>query len=314
MSLILVLAAGNPLSAKAAAANPYNRPYYCSSFAYFKGLHSEGIVCNTYTPDPRLAAPFLEQHQGVVPQNGNDQFCFFRCLSFGEAGANGLWGVTCDTYQFLSVSACFPNTMIVLHENKGLIPMDQINLGDSIQVSFDEEGKPLFGEILDIPHRATEESTFYEQIVFEYSVPSGRNGEVTEHLLEMSQDHLIYVAQTPTETFDSKNAQTRFAGDLKSGDLIWVNQKTAKITAKLPAMRRQGLFAPHTSSGTLVIYGNQVKNSPGVITSCYSGVSYPAFAQAYFSLRRTLWAPKSLAEEPVRGAGAWEQKILNLLP
>ena len=138
---------------------------------------------------------------------------------------------------------CFSERSEILVDGKGLMRMDALQIGDSVQIA---DG--TFSKVYSFGHKASTQRTKYLQ-VFSASMDKGRP-------LEISPEHLIYTRDTSKKTWKLVPA-----GDLNAGDsLLSANERPSTILW-IREIERNGAYAPLTLSGNLLVNG--------VLTSSY---------------------------------------------
>lgn len=235
------------------------------------------------------------------------------CMTFSGEGASA----DCEGYEIdlqapgslickslnCTSCVCFPGKSQVQLESGEMVSMGDLDIGDRILSGYNE-GSPVYSPVVDIPHRVPRTVASFMQVFYR------ELGSVYQ--LKISADHLIYLADSTDQVFDSEIARTGFAKDLKEGDLIWSQDQVVRVREVNQIELKQGIYAPHTESGTLVVFDEEdTEGKAGALTSCYSHVADPATAHKYFSWRRSLWPPASLKDQPIRNSGMIEEWALQ---
>lgn len=272
---------------------------------YSTGNGFEKADCQNYDTATVGGLTNLICTQWSPTANGNGGLTFncknTQLVTIGSSNGTALTRVVCVSLQ--GSQGCFPAGVFVLREDSSFIPMESLQIGDSIQVSGSFRN-PVYGKVLDIPHRDPSALSPFITISF-YDL--GQQGSIT-----LSPRHLIFEAASAAKEFDASALQTHFAEDIQPGDWIWANGKPVEVGMIVSGMLLNGVFAPHTDSDSIVIYDKIDSAYPvGVIASCYSDINSPVAASIYFNLRRWVWPPKTLEEEPIRDAGPWEKSLLS---
>jgi len=155
---------------------------------------------------------------------------------------------------------CFSGHTTVKVDGKGLTRMDELKIGDLAMTST---GK--FSKIYSFIHYAPETQALFLQIQM------NDNG----YPLEITADHLIYVY----DGIRKNNATILRAGDVKVGDSLLSENGTAARVISVRTVKRQGVFAPATEHGDIVVNG--------VIASSY--VALASFQKMRVSFEVQTW-------------------------
>ena len=165
---------------------------------------------------------------------------------------------------------CFPAASTVVTEGKGLVRMDELEVGDRVLTPA-EDGTVHFEDIFFFSHRDRHTRNIFLLVATE-------SGEQ----ITISPLHLIHV-----KTVDPPNTFTLIpARKLCPGDTVFISQKqtytpslsTAKVSS-ISTVVREGLYCPHTSSGSVFV--------DNVLSSCYTTVVPARLAHAL--LRPVYW-------------------------
>ncbi len=159
---------------------------------------------------------------------------------------------------------CFPGNSVVLCRSGVRKRMSELEVGDRVLCCDPATGRTAFSEVYMFGHRDAQGRAFY-------LTATCADGSA----VSISREHLI---------FAGPRTRSKFAGDLKVGDLLFVvNGRGELETSEVVAVRNDvvldGLFAPFTKRGTIVV--------DGVAASCYAevgglaGVSGHALAHAF---------------------------------
>jgi Hint module len=132
-------------------------------------------------------------------------------------------------------SQCFSGDMKVQVEGIGSVKLQDINIGDNVLTA---RGK--YETVYSFGHRNEYIMADYLQIRLE-----GKN-----EVLELSKEHMVFV----------KEGHAVPAATLKVGDSLQLlshtsNDESAARIQSLKTVRRQGMYAPFTKSGTIVVNG-----------------------------------------------------------
>lgn len=243
----------------------------------------------------------------------------FSCDNFATVTQFGVKSVVCTSSHCTNCVGCMPGESKVQLSNGEFVTMDQLELGDEVLASYDPvTGAPRYEPIVDITHRQAQKESLFVKITLES--PSADDTENSSLLI--SADHLVFVAKDLKEVFQALKAEDSpiaFAGELKAGDLVWSGKSVSQIKSVEHLVPATGLFAPHTGSGTLVIFPNDLaglshSSAPqGMVISCYSKIKSIRVASLYFLIRRMLSIPQSIADQPERDASGFESWLLRTM-
>ena len=156
--------------------------------------------------------------------------------------------------------SCFPAEALVYVQDRGLVNMSRLNVGDMVEVA---PGR--FSPVLLFSHRnAHAVSTMIR-------IDIGRGTSRTS--VTLSRGHYLY----------------RSDGELISAFQVRVGDALASGTVQsITLMRSTGLFAPHTSTGTLLV--RSAGESSAVLASAYTTTVHPNAAHAAITPLRALHA------------------------
>jgi hypothetical protein len=139
-------------------------------------------------------------------------------------------------------SMCFSPVNIVNVKDKGSIPMHELQVGDLVQTATTYHPDQSYSRVLSFMHKEHDVEVEYLQIF-------------TDHMkipLEVSPNHLLFIQET--------NMNVVRAQDVQVGDLLQSGNKVTHIST----VKRHGLYAPVTETGTIWV--------SGVMASCYVDV------------------------------------------
>lgn len=127
-----------------------------------------------------------------------------------------------------SPSLCFSSANTVLVQGKrAAVPIEDVQVGNYVQSS--QTGYE-FSRVISLAHKDDTSHGEYLQITAGMSV------------IEISPQHMLYMLD-----------KASVAKDIKVGDILSNNQQVTKIKS----LKRRGLYAPLTESGTIVVSGVQ---------------------------------------------------------
>ena len=129
------------------------------------------------------------------------------------------------------IQDCFSAITIVEVEDKGPIPMTELNVGDRVLTSTGE-----FSEVYAFGHRKEDEPRMF------YSIET----EDSEQTLEVTERHLLYLAvqEHPIRT-----------DALVVGDILSKQDGSTTRIQNIRTIYRQGFYAPLTKEGNIVVNG-----------------------------------------------------------
>lgn len=155
-------------------------------------------------------------------------------------------------------ASCFPASATAQVERRGVVRMDELEIGDRVLTGIDEHGQQSFSEVFFFSHQdKTVISTFLRIRTFNH------------RMLEVTPSHYLYV-----------NGSLSTAKTVRVGDIIDFSNGTVTRVERVEHSRRQGLFNPQT------IHGNIVVN--GVRISTYTSAVQPVVANALLTPFRAL--------------------------
>jgi hypothetical protein len=135
--------------------------------------------------------------------------------------------------------ACFSGSNLVHVQDKGAIPMGELQLGDFVNTGTDG----TFSRVYSFAHKDHDAEVEYLQM---YT-------DVSSTPMEISADHFLYVGSMD----EKRTVMLMRAKDVKVGD--WFGDKQV---VSIQPIHRRGLYAPVTESGDIMV--------SGVVASCYA--------------------------------------------
>ena len=216
----------NPFVRSVAVDTRSNEVLACSSSALLAGGYdpqSTGVLIHQ---DGTTASGWTEDNSDLVWK-----FCtYVRVRSRGyrwiiSPGEGVMWERGPGGFN-----ACFSGTTEVMVENKGVVSMKDLSIGDRVQV---EGGK--FEPVFSFGHRDENQLTMYLRM----KLSTGRS-------LDITPDHMVYAIGKGFVA----------ASDIKASDLL-VNGDGGPVgIMSIDRITSRGAFAPFTPSGTVLV--NQV--------------------------------------------------------
>jgi len=140
-------------------------------------------------------------------------------------------------------AGCFSETATVEVLNRGVVPMEDLRVGDYVVTS---NTKSPYQLVYAFAHRETGKSLDYYQIHTE--------GELRP--LQISEEHLLYV---------SNKAGPVRTDSIRVGDVLHARHNTFSAVTNIERVRVKGMYAPLTTDGTVVV--------DGIVASSYIDIS-----------------------------------------
>ncbi len=171
-----------------------------------------------------------------------------------------------DKRNELQEAKCFPADSLVICKDIGKIKMENLALGDDV-LTCDLTGQLKFEPIILFSHGDKTKTGQYLTLSLSDS-----------STMSLSSEHLIHVG---------KLGNLKAASQLQVDDIIFVadNAKDTVTHVSVVAIKvesKKGMFAPHTTGGSIVV--------DGVVASCYTTVLPPVVAHAMLLPARWLHA------------------------
>jgi len=178
---------------------------------------------------------------------------------------------------------CFSLTNTVEVQDKGLISMDSLQIGDLVRA-----GSNRFSRVYSFIHLDHDaEANFLQIHTAGWDTP-----------LEMTPEHMVFV-----------DGAAVCASQVKVGDMLGEN----KVSAIKP-IKRRGVFAPVTESGDIVVSGALASSYAAVVT--YAPVNQHYGAHAFFAARRLVCALNfdiCEGETYVDGIPTWLSSVIHFV-
>lgn len=178
-------------------------------------------------------------------------------------------------------SVCFPASALVsLYDETDSgkqVPMSELKVGDKILSVNPSTGEIQFSDIYFWGHKDPETIGKF------YSVTTA-----SEHTIQLSKEHYLYVSDTPGSITD---AVPLTPGFLKVGHSVWIYADGQMICSPIVSIRygkEKGLYAPFTLNGTVIVNGVYASSyavpMPAVLNT-------PSIVSAAPSIWHTMLAP-----------------------
>lgn len=134
---------------------------------------------------------------------------------------------------------CFSNRNTVLVRGIGQVPMDEVKVGDWVEV-----GRDTFEPVYSFcKHSHTISGEFLQIYTAELESP-----------VELSGNHLLFLASP-----DKQGSAAIPASEVQIGDMLVHGDGTALVT-EIHSVERRGVYAPYTASGSIVVNGILASN------------------------------------------------------
>jgi len=130
-----------------------------------------------------------------------------------------------------ATGGCFSGETVVLTEDRGKVLMKDLQLGDRVLASHHH--RPTYAPVYSFVHKHD-----YRDMEFLQIIPS---------MLEVTHDHMIFIQET---------AQAIPASSLQVGDQL----SNGEVIVAIRKVTRRGVYAPLTSSGSLLVNDVLVSN------------------------------------------------------
>jgi len=166
---------------------------------------------------------------------------------------------------------CFSSHMTVQEESKGVIPIDQINIGDKILAN----DRGTYDTVYSWSHFQPNKQAEFLQLTAKAS-----NQTVT---VELSDDHMVFV-----------NNRAIPASQVQLGDSLHLKSGMLANVTTIETVLRMGQFAPLTTSGTIIVndvlssvyVSLQGSDSLELVPGVSSPISMQWVAHTFTTLRR----------------------------
>ena len=126
------------------------------------------------------------------------------------------------------VTLCFSSKSLVYVQKKGWLNISQIKIGDKVLVHGGS-----YSQVYSFGHRNARESADFLQI----------HSKSTYNPIEISSDHLLLLGGKHWVP----------AADLRVGDMLTKGDGSSTVISRIGQVTRQGVFAPFTVSGSIVV-------------------------------------------------------------
>jgi hypothetical protein len=139
--------------------------------------------------------------------------------------------------------SCFSSMNTVKVQGRGVIPMDQLHIGDYVKA-----GNDRFSRVYSFSHLDKSAEATFMQI----------HMEQLDQPLEVSPDHIVYVT----------GGKAVRASDVRVNDRMYDGYNVSRITM----VRRHGVYAPVTYSGDIVVSGVLVSSYVSLVDHISPGL------------------------------------------
>jgi len=185
------------------------------------------------------------------------------CIQVGTSSYKITDGTSSDTVD--EAAFCFAGTESVLLESGSVIQMEDVQLGDRIQVASTSDGSLSFAEVISLPHDKNTQSASF----IELETSSGASLKVTPYHLVMSG------------TCGTSNMGLIFAQDVTIGDCMDTINGEVMVTAAMKSQGR-GVYSIITSHIDGIIVVNGFKASSFAVSH--------AIGNHYYHIHRALYS------------------------
>lgn len=191
---------------------------------------------------------------------------------------------------------CFSGASTVMVRDKGPTEMTDLRLGDWVQVTGDDKYEPIYS----FGHKNTEARADY------LDISTTGTDRRKSPALEISKNHMLKLAKGGFVP----------AGALQVGDRLVSSDGTDAVVQSIETVQRQGIYAPFTESGTILVngivastyvaYGESENLHVGNIDTYFT---YQWLAHTFESLHRLAYKWNLVGEETYSESGVshWVQ-------
>jgi len=199
-------------------------------------------------PDPRCEGAVFKLYSKIRDVGDFDKASLV--LGDGTSCGNGPFQMSCETRPCCKTGCedpnadsgggggsalCFSESATVQVQSSGNVvrevSMQDLKVGDSVQTSSGFQPVYSFG------HYDLKSSTDFLMV---------HTNQNEKNALEITKDHLLFLQDQDTPIT---------AGSIKVGDRLQTEDKEGATVTKIGSVRKQGLYAPLTASGTVVVDG-----------------------------------------------------------
>merc|ERR1711933_566159 len=150
-------------------------------------------------------------------------------------GGDGNGGCDGDGPGFPDLCFSGKNTVEVM--GQGMVPMDTLEIGDSVRVMGGS-----FAKVYSFGHYNNSQKANYLQI------------QTTEgNTLEITPKHMVFI-------HSEGSTKSVPAASIKIGDILATKEDTTAKVSKIGSVQRKGAYAPFTTSGDIVVSGIAASN------------------------------------------------------
>lgn len=146
--------------------------------------------------------------------------------------------------------SCFPAAATVRTQDRGVVRMDRLAIGDRVVAGRDANGNELYSGVFLFSHQDSDTVSDFVRIF-----------SSNDRLLELSAGHYLYV-----------NRKLVTASSVREGDSLVDEDGSSIRVSRVGKVRRRGLYNPQTMNGNIVV--------DGVLVSTYTTAIQPAVASA----------------------------------
>nr|ALS19760.1 hedgehog [Terebratalia transversa] len=219
-------------------------------------LHYEGRAVDITTSDKdRTKYGMLAR---LAVESGFD-WVFFQSRSHVHVS------VRSDSSAAIKSGGCFDGKSLVQLENGATKTMDQLTMGDKV-LAVDDTGHFVYSDVIMFLDKNANKSLPFYTIYTD-------NGDIS-----LTSTHLIYASNTKKNTIGADMAT--FARRVQKGQYVYLKDTTgdfvtARRVTKVKVTTRNGVYAPLTKHGTIVVNN--------IVASCYGIIENVNIAHMAFS-------------------------------
>jgi Hint module len=165
-----------------------------------------------------------------------------------------------------SPSVCFSALNTVEVKDVGVMPMNQLKIGDYVKRSNSDNDDDAYTQVYGFGHLDHNREDEFLQIFLDHSnTSSDNNANSLQHLppFEVTSRHLVFVKRNDKE-------YTIAASNIRIGDEVLLHDKRQQqhhrcVVQSIHTVKRQGVYSPLTQSGDMVVSGLRVSNYVDVL-------------------------------------------------
>ncbi|CAB9498821.1 Protein hedgehog [Seminavis robusta] len=177
-------------------------------------------------------------------------------LTSAPTSAPGSTGDSSDDSDSSDSDVCFSGSTTVVVQDKGMVAMQDLQVGDLIFQGFHGRNKdPVFQPVYAFGHRDPSQWTTYLQL--HAALPTSRQHAEP---LEITKDHLVFKIDPDTSILRPTRAKDIQVGDTLRYHDMDTQRHQPVIVAKIGFVRKRGAYMPLTRDGSIVASGILASN------------------------------------------------------